>query len=118
MGFTYLGVNIYAKDPVKSFQFYKGIGLTVENEGNPDSDWFGALFKLLDYEDAPTLWIWRDTENKAIKNNIVMKCEDIDQTYQELKEKGYAVDPPEMQFYGGREMNLVDPDGNEVLFLS
>jgi len=118
MGITFAGINIYAKDPVKSDQFYKGLGLTVEAEGDPDTDWYGAVFKLLDYEGAPSLWIWRNTDNSDIHNIIVMKCDDIDQTYEELKEKGYAVNPPEMQFYGGKEMNLVDPDGNEILFLS
>ncbi|MEE8412931.1 MAG: VOC family protein [Dehalococcoidales bacterium] len=118
MGFTFSGINILTKDPGKSFEFYKGIGLTVEKEGDPDSEWDTGIFKLLDIENAPLLWIWRNPENKDIKNTIVMKCEDIDQTYEELKEKGYAVNPPEMQFYGGKEMNLVDPDGNEILFLS
>jgi len=118
MGFAFIGINIYAKDPIQSFQFYKGIGLTVEQEGDPNTDWYGAMFKLLNYEDAPLLWIWRNTDNKDTKNIIVMKCDDIDQTYEGLKEKGYAVHPPEMQFYGGKEMNLVDPDGNEILFLS
>ncbi len=118
MGITFSCINIYSKNPEQSFEFYKGLGLTVEKEGDPSTDWYGGVFKLLDYENAPILCIWRNTDNREIRNNIVMHCDDIDQTYMELKEKGYAISMPEMQFYGDKEMKLIDADGNEILFLS
>jgi len=41
----------------------------------------------------------------------------MDKKYEELKNKNYAITEPELMFYGGREMNLIDPDGNKILFL-
>ena len=48
----------------------------------------------------------------------IFHCGDIDRTYERLKARGCAIEPPQTQFYGGREMTLTDPDGNVLLFLS
>ena len=117
-GISFSCINIYAKDPEKSFEFYKGLGFEVIKEGDPATDWYGGGFKLTDIENGPELWIWRNTDNRDIKNNIVLHCDDIQASYEALKAKGYAVSPPELQFYGDYEMNLTDADGNVILFLS
>ena len=111
-------INIYSKDPEKSFEFYKGIGLNVEKEGDSNTEWHGAGFKLTELEDGPTMWIWRNTDNRDVKNEIVLHCDDIQSSYKELREKGYAVTEPELMFYGDYEMKLTDSDGNRILFLS
>ena len=38
-------------------------------------------------------------------------------TYQELKEKGVALDPPTTAVWGGKELFVKDPDGNTILIL-
>jgi len=48
----------------------------------------------------------------------VLHCDDIFETYKELKEKGYTVTDSVLMFYGDYEMKLTDPGGNEILFLS
>jgi len=131
---TFSGINIYAKDPVKSYEFYKGLGFTEKTEADPGDEWYGAEFDL---GGESVLWIWRDnggTDADAetgagavvvdgadnvgrLTLQIVVKCDDIDGTYEELKSKGYAISEPKLMFYGGNEMNLVDPDGNKILFL-
>lgn len=119
MSIKFSGINIIAKDPVKSFEFYKGLGLTVKEEADADSEWYGASFDL----GGTTLWIWRDnnvnnendTEHTTLQ--IVLGLTDIDKSFSEYREKGYAVSEVELMFYGGREMNLTDPDGNKILFL-
>lgn len=114
------GINVHAKDPVKSFAFYKGIGLKVKTTAEPDNEWYGAEFDL--GGDA-VLWIWRDNSGSHAESTgrmilqLVIKCDDMDMTYAHLTEKGYAITAPETMFYGGREMNLTDPDGNKILFL-
>lgn len=64
------------------------------------------------------MYIWRNTDNRDVKNNIVLRCDDIHKTYKELKEKGYDVTEPELMFYGDYEMKITDSDGNMILFLS
>lgn len=113
------GINIHAKDPVKSFEFYKGLGLEVKEEVEPENEWYGAEFDI----GGSILWIWRDNSGNSAENTgrttitIVLKCDDMDKTYSDLTGKDYAVTAPELMFYGGREMNLTDPDGNKILFL-
>ena len=118
MGIQFSGINITAKDPVQSFAFYKGLGFPVTAAVEPDNEWYGATFDL----GGTTLWIWREQGNGAenagrMTIQMVIKCEDMDKTYAELSAKGYAVTQPELMFYGGKEMNLADPDGNRILFL-
>ena len=143
MSVIFSGINIYAKDPVKSYEFYKGLGFIEKSEASPGDEWYGAEFDL---GGDSTMWIWRDNSGDVaggggagddnivvvdgvedgggvadgagrLTIQIVLKCEDIDSTYEELISKGYAVTEPTLMFYGGKEMNLVDPDGNKLLFL-
>jgi predicted enzyme related to lactoylglutathione lyase len=137
MNVRFSGINIHAKDPVKSFEFYKGLGFPVTEEAEPDSVYYGASFDL----GGSTLWIWRDGGGETAGNikrvtdesktptdpetsvkskvliEIVLSCPDMDITYTHLIAKGYTLTAPELMFYGGREMKLSDPDGNRILFL-
>ena len=120
MAIKFSGINISAKDPVKSFEFYKGMGFTVSEEVEPTNEYYGASFGL---GNDTALWIWRDNDGNYTENSgrmtiqIVLSCDDIHKTYEELKAKGYDVSEVELMFYGGKEMNLTDPDGNKILFL-
>ena len=73
-----------------------------------------------------TLWIWRGDSDKAAKSSggntieIVLGTdgvEDMQESYKKLSNMGYAVSKPEKEDYGGWEMKLTDPDGNEILFM-
>ena len=121
MAITFSGINIMAKDAYKTYEFYKGLGFAVrEVDEDLDSEWWCAQLDI----NGSTLWIWKDHSGHAAKIdrgkalNFVVKCEDIHQSYEEFLAKGYAVSQPEKMFYGGWEMNLTDPDGNEILFLN
>jgi len=125
MAISICGVNIYAKDPVKAYEFYKGIGFSVKEvddipaNGEPIGEYWGATF-----ENSATIWIWNDTSNdetpKQSRNELVINCGGLDgmnELYKDLKIKGYDASKPEKQFYGGWEMHLTDLDGNKILFL-
>ena len=125
MAITFSGINIYAKDPIKSYEFYKGIGFNVSevddmpNEGEAPGEYWSATF-----DNHATIWIWNDTNNdetpRYSRNELVVGCGGLDSMnslYEDLKAKGYAISKPEQQFYGGWEMNLTDLDGNKILFL-
>ena len=120
MSVKFSGINILARNPAESFEFYKGLGLAVkEGDKDPNCEWYGATFDL----GGADLWIWRDHSGNTAENagrttiEIVIGCEDIHKSHAEFKAKGYAVTEPEKMFYGGWEMNLIDPDGNKILFL-
>ena len=49
MGMTLSGINIYTKNPAQSFNFYKGLGWEVVEEGDLETDWFGAEFRPVSY---------------------------------------------------------------------
>ena len=43
MSIKFSGINIHSKDPVNSFEFYKGLGLTVSEEvSDSNNEWYGA----------------------------------------------------------------------------
>jgi uncharacterized glyoxalase superfamily protein PhnB len=117
MAISFSGINIAAKDPVKSFEFYRGLGLAVKTEAAADDEWYGAELDI----GGGTLWIWRDRDGAQGSEKppitIVLKASDMDGDYAALKSRGYAVGEPELMFYGGKEMSLTDPDGNQLLFL-
>jgi len=48
---------------------------------------------------------------------FVFLCDNIDKTYHELKEKGVILDPPITAVWGGKEINVKDPDDNNILLL-
>ncbi|WP_321002863.1 hypothetical protein [Eisenbergiella porci] len=60
MGMSLSGINIYTKNPAQSFNFYKGLGWEVVEEGDWETDWFGAEFRLGEL----TIWIWNDQESQ------------------------------------------------------
>ena len=125
MAISFSGINIYAKDPIKAYEFYKGIGFTVKEvddiptDGEPIGEYWGAVF-----ENHALISIWNDTNRdesrKNSRNELVINCGGIDNMnvlYEDLKTKGYDINKPEQQFYGGWEMHLTDLDGNKILFL-
>jgi uncharacterized glyoxalase superfamily protein PhnB len=120
MGNHFTGINLHSKPPGQAFDFYKGLGLSVKETAAAEDKYYGASFGL---GGDSTLWIWRDNSGSDAENagrmtvELVLKCDDMDQSYEALKGKGYDVTEPELMFYGGREMNLTDPDGNKLLFL-
>ncbi len=120
MGIKFAGINILSKDAYKAYEFYKGLGFTIkEVDENLEEKWWCAQFDI----NGSTLWIWKDhSENVSRKNErmavtFVVGCENIHESYEEFKLKGYDVSQPEKHFYGGWEMKLTDLDGNTILFL-
>jgi len=122
MAMQFSGINIHAKDALKSYEFYKGLGFAVKEVGdNPADEWWCAEFHI----NGSSLWIWKlrpetTQSNDRAAVNLVVNCGGIDSMkalYAEWKTAGYDISEPELQFYGGWEMNLTDPDGNRILFL-
>ena len=110
------GMNISSKNPKQLVLFYKDkLGLTIiDDSPNFDGVTFGNK------KNEPVFWIW--DENKWGPSTggavtLVFNCDDLDKTYQELKERGVELDPPKTTAWGGKELCVKDPEGNNILIL-
>ena len=112
----FLCVNLSSKTPKELVGFYNEVlEIPILNYG---CDCDGASLGFL--EDAPSVVIW--DENKWGKSsegsvNLVFICDDVELTYYELREKGVSLDPPVTASWGGKELSLLDPEGNKILLL-
>ncbi len=109
-------VNLSSLNPKALVDFYhKKLGIPIlEGDENYDGVSLGFI------KDAPVIVIW--DENKWGKSsegcvNFVFNCDDLEKTYEELKEKGVILDPPITAAWGGKELPFRDLDGNKILLL-
>lgn len=120
MGFKFSGINIYTKEPESVFEFYKKLGFRVLEEVPSGDPWYGATLALQDGADEPIIWIWRqdDRDNSIVCNHFVFSAnERMDEIYESIISAGIECKPPFTAVWGGRELILKDPAGNELLFL-
>jgi catechol 2,3-dioxygenase-like lactoylglutathione lyase family enzyme len=120
MEFKFAGLNIYSKKPVETLAFYKKLGFRVLEEPDSDNQWYGAMLALQDDDNEPVIWIWRlseDAEITACNHFVFTTNGKLNETYERIKSAGIACDPPFTAVWGGQELNLTDPDGNQLLFL-
>lgn len=112
----YQCVNISSTDPKALVEFYNTtLGVPILE---PDDNYDGVSLGFL--REAPVIVIW--DENKWGKSsegkvNFVFSCDSLDTTYADLQEKGVTVNPPTTAVWGGKELPLLDPDGNKILLL-
>lgn len=120
MNFEFSGINIYSKKPEVVFEFYKKLGFRVLEEVAPDAKWYGSTLALQNGANEPMIWIWRqsDEDNRVVRNNFVFSTNGkMDEVYENIVAAGIACKPPFTAVWGGRELILHDPEGNELLFL-
>lgn len=120
MKFKFSGINIYSKNPEVVFEFYKKLGFRVLEEVSPDNKWYGSTMALQDGSDEPMIWIWRqcDEDESIVCNHFVFSTNGkMDEVYRNIVATGIECKPPFKAAWGGRELKLYDPEGNELLFL-
>jgi len=119
MMFRFGGINLYSLNPEATEAFYRKLGLTVMRPGDPESKWYGAELALEDGKQEPILWIWRSVDGYDPVHNYMVFRSDVglDVLYARIREAGIQCDPPFTAVWGGRELILQDPDGNDILFL-
>jgi predicted enzyme related to lactoylglutathione lyase len=113
----YHGVNISSKNPEQLVKFYNemlGVPILHKDVDHYDGAELGYI------ENAPVIIVWDEirwgiSSEGAV--NFVFRCDDLDKTYEELKEKGLNIEPPITAVWGGKELPVLDPDGNKVLIL-
>lgn len=117
-GFSFAGVNIYSRQPERILDFYKKLGLCVKVQ--PEEKYFGAELALTAAENGPVIWIWSvaEDEDAPCRNHLVFTADGkLDRVYENIQAAGIECEPPKCAPWGGMELLLADPDGNEILFL-
>lgn len=110
------GFLILVSDLKKSEQFYKDLGFEVNNSGGMTSaklNWFRIW--MVDQKESN---FQQDVERfKGGGIYIYLRVDDVDQTYQDLKKKGFEPSSePKDWPWGNREFALKDPDGYKLVF--
>ena len=110
------GINISSKNPKRLVEFYKDILKIPVLEDDPNYD--GVTFGFI--KDAPVFWIW--DENKWGKSNegpvlLVFDAENLEELHKYLVSMNVNTEKPSIASWGGKELKVVDPDGNKLLIL-
>jgi catechol 2,3-dioxygenase-like lactoylglutathione lyase family enzyme len=97
--------------------FYeRGLGFQVdwEHQFEPGFPVFAQVTR-----DSLTLFLTEHTGDCQAGGAAYLVVDDVDALYQELRSRGAPVqDPPQDPPWGGREMSILDPDGNRLRFAS
>ena len=113
-------------DMKTSVAFYcDSLGFKVAHSYEPDGHFYWASLALGDiklmlnacYEDDKRppepdknrINAHRDTE-------LYFECDNLDEVYNGLKNKGIDIKPPAQSAYGAQEIKLKDPDGFQIIF--
>ncbi|MEY8312041.1 VOC family protein [Oscillospiraceae bacterium 42-9] len=108
-------VNISSKDPKALAEFYRSIGAPVFVENDCYDGW-----NIGDPEKGGYVCCWDENvwgKSAAGFVTIVLNSDSVQKTYEELKAKGFELEPPKTAVWGGQELTFKDPDGNIVLIL-
>ena len=110
------GIHISSKDPERLTLFYRDVlGWAMVGDSN---NFDGVRFEGRD--NAPVVWIWDENKHGELNKGpvfFVFDCPDPDEMYQKLIQKGVALKPPKLEYWGGKELLLTDPDGNKILMV-
>lgn len=108
-------INISSNDPAKLAKFYRTLGVNVfVHDDNYDGFNFGNA------ENETTICVWDKNRWGGQKGEfvtLVFNVDDLNETYNALVAKGLDIAPPSRTDWGGQELRLEDPDGNEIMIL-
>ncbi len=111
------GMNISSKNPAVMVDFYRNkLGIPLLGDDPVSVDGAELGFEIT----QPHIWIWDEGKwGKANTGTVtfVFECDDHEKTYEELKQRGIALEPPSTASWGGKELYVHDPDGNTILIL-
>jgi len=108
------GLILSSKEPKTLAKFYN------EKLGVPIFGEYADNCVELGFKNETAIWI--GDENKYGKANsgavvFVFRCDDLEKTYEELRQRGVQLEPPEVAEYGGKELVCKDLEGNVMIML-
>ncbi len=118
-------VNLVVSDIQRSAEFYRKLGVPVEDGGLPEWDLHHRNSKVtqgasLDLDSRPFAAQWGRIERTGpVLGFRVPAREDVDRIYAELTAAGHpGQQPPFDAFWGSRFAVVQDPDGNSIALMS
>ena len=108
------GLIISSKDPEALVKFYnESLGIPILTD-NPSKCAYDGV--ELGFNKNETI-IWVADENKwgKAEARFVLRCDDLDKTYTELKQKGVQLDHPGVAADGVKELVCKDLEGNAII---
>ncbi len=115
------GVACYVKDVESSTSFYETVGFVIKrrepSRATAYLNWFWIDLLSIDAEPRDA---YRQDAEVALRGAgplVYISVDDVDGAYQELLSKGLKpVGKPQDSPWGGREIILLDPDKNKLVF--
>ena len=110
---SFFRVNLTSNNPKALVEFYRDV-IGMPLLGELDAHYDGVS---LGFVAEPHLCIWRADENKKVNSGnaeFVFMCDDVNQTYEELRQRGLESAPPFETYWGGVVLECRDPDGNLI----
>jgi catechol 2,3-dioxygenase-like lactoylglutathione lyase family enzyme len=123
-------VNLVVRDMARSLEFYRRLGLTIDEGSDPDWARHHASCRTpdgirLEFDSQAFARQWDPGWRPAAGSGLgvlffaVDTREDVDRVFAELTQAGAPVQkPPEDAFWGQRYAIVEDPDGNAVGLMS
>jgi catechol 2,3-dioxygenase-like lactoylglutathione lyase family enzyme len=123
-------VNLVVRDMARSLAFYRRLGLTIDEGGDPDWARHHASCRTpdgirLEFDSQAFAQQWDPGWNASPGGGTgvlmfdVPTREEVDRVFAELTQAGAPVHkPPEDAFWGARYAIVEDPDGNAVGVMS
>ena len=94
--------------------FYEGLGFRVEweHQFEPGFPVFAQVTR-----DGLSLFLTEHAGDCQVGGAAYIIVDDVDALYREITARGVGVlEPPDDAPWGGREMSVIDPDGNRLRF--
>jgi len=112
---------LWVKNIEKSIRFYEDIGFKIAETWQPQNkiQWCRVEF----HDAALMLQQINDSEAKqqiGEDNGIQLYfiTDDVDAVYHQIRARGIDVSPPKVEFYGMKQVFVLDPDGRTLCFES
>lgn len=114
---NFLCTNLFSMNSTELIDFYQNkLGIPIINEIVDHSDGVNFGFD----KNAPMICVWNAQKWGSPVNgptSFVFTTDHLDDTVEELKEKGLDIEPPVRFEWGTYELRLKDPDGNEIVIV-
>ena len=112
---------LFVQDIERSVAFYRdNLGFEVHGKWEPDGklawcrlqrDGSALMLQQASEEDGPA-------EGRGRGVGFFFVCDDAGAIHTELSERGLHLNPPQVAFYGMKQIFVTDPDGYELCFES